>query len=385
MNGTTDNITIAFAGGGTGGHIYPGLAVIEALRERGFPGRIVWIGSKKPQDRAIVEAAGIEYFPIPSGKLRRSLDLENLADGFRVIMGFFAARRILSSIRPAILFSKGGYVSVPPCKAAASLRIPYITHESDASPGLATRLNAAGAELILTSWPETGAMFPENLRAKVLVTGNPVRPSVLKGDAGRGRKLCGAPEGMPIVFFIGGSLGARQINDIAKAALPGLEGKAFVVHQTGREHFDPKVHASVPGSYFALPYARDEMRDLLAAATVVAGRAGAGSIGECAALGKPMVLIPLCGRGTRGDQVENAKMAAKAGAAACLAGEDATPEAVVEALLRFIENPAEREKAAAAALSLSRAKARDNTEALSADFIAALVMERVMTSPGGKR
>ena len=138
--------TLAFTGGGTGGHIYPGIAVVEALRSRGFGGRIVWIGSSREADRAAVEAGGIEFSSIPSGKLRRDFSMKNAVDAFRVLAGYAAARRLLAALRPRLLFSKGGYVSVPPCAAAASLGIPYFTHESDLSPGLATRLNAAHAE-----------------------------------------------------------------------------------------------------------------------------------------------------------------------------------------------------------------------------------------------
>ncbi|HET7838593.1 MAG TPA: glycosyltransferase, partial [Rectinemataceae bacterium] len=113
-----DRNVIAFTGGGSGGHVFPGLAVIERLREKGFQGRIVWLGSRKESDRAAVEAAGVEYRPIPSGKLRRNLSLENAADAFRVLAGYLASRAILAELRPCLLFSKGGYVSVPPCAAA---------------------------------------------------------------------------------------------------------------------------------------------------------------------------------------------------------------------------------------------------------------------------
>ncbi|PKL03451.1 MAG: UDP-N-acetylglucosamine--N-acetylmuramyl-(pentapeptide) pyrophosphoryl-undecaprenol N-acetylglucosamine transferase, partial [Spirochaetae bacterium HGW-Spirochaetae-9] len=253
---------LAFTGGGTGGHIYPGLAVIQALREAGFKGRVVWIGSNKPLDRSIVEKEGVEYFPIPSGKLRRSVSLENIGDAFRVVAGYFSARRLLANLRPALLFSKGGYVSVPPCRAAASLGIPYFTHESDTSPGLATRLNARKAAKILVSWPRTAAMLPSPLQAKAEVVGNPVRPSLFSGDAARGRQFVAAPSDLPMVFFVGGSQGSRQVNEIVSAVKPGLEGKAFIVHQTGRELFDPAQHADKAGFYKALSYIGGEMSDI---------------------------------------------------------------------------------------------------------------------------
>lgn len=374
---------VAFTGGGTGGHIYPGLAVIQALKAKGFSGRIVWIGSKKPLDRAIVEKEGIEYFAIPSGKLRRSLDLENLADAFRVLAGYFASRRLLALLKPAYLFSKGGYVSVPPCRAAASMGIPYCTHESDTSPGLATRLNASKAARILLSWPRTVSMLAASLRPKAAVVGNPVRPSLFEGDAEKGRALLGAPAGLPIVFFVGGSQGSRQVNDIARAVLPELAGKAFVVHQTGKELFNPEIHSAIPGAYLALPYIGEEMSDILAASSLIAGRAGAGTIWEAAALGKPMVLIPLAGTGTRGDQVENAEMAEKAGAAVCLTGDKASPAGTISAILGFLENPEAAKKAGEAGLALCRVKKADGATVSSADYIAELILMEVGKASGG--
>ena len=229
-----DEATIAFTGGGTGGHIYPGLAVAEALRSRGFSGRIAWIGSKKDSDRETVEAAGIEFFAVPSGKLRRELSMKNVADAFRVVAGYAWARRALKSLRPALLFSKGGYASVAPCAAAASLGIPYFTHESDITPGLATRLNARRAETIVLSYEATRGLLPASARTRALVSGNPVRAAIRKGDAVRGRYLLGIGGSLPVVFFLGGSQGARQINELALAALPRLTRSAFVVHQRGR-------------------------------------------------------------------------------------------------------------------------------------------------------
>jgi len=375
--------SIAFTGGGTGGHIYPGLAMIQALRAQGFEGRIFWIGSSKELDKSIVEKEGIEYLAIPSGKLRRSLSLQNLADAFKVIFGYFAARRILARERPSLLVSKGGYVSVPPCRAAASLGIPYITHESDTSPGLATRLNAAGAEKILVSWPDTIQLFPASLRNKVMVVGNPVRPSLFSGSPEKGRAFLGAPEAMPVIAFFGGSQGSRQINDLVAALLPSLAGKAFVFHQTGRDLFDAKIHKADAGRYLPLPYIGDEMRDILAASALVAGRAGAGTVWECLAMEKPMILIPLSGSGTRGDQVENARMAEKAGAAVCLEGGDATPEKLRAAVARFLDSADQYEKARDACRRLSMVERRSGTCVASADLIAGFIIERIAYTAGG--
>ena len=375
--------SLAFTGGGTGGHIYPGLAVIEALKARGYRGRIVWIGSGKNLDRGIVEAAGVEYIAIPAGKFRRSLSFENLTDISRVIAGYRTAKRLLAELKPSLLFSKGGYVSVPPCRAAAALGIPYFTHESDTSPGLATRLNAGKAEQILVAWPETVGMVPTRLRPKVLVVGNPVRPGFFDTDADRGRKLVGAPGGMPIVSFLGGSQGSTQVNAIVASILPKLAGRAFVFHQTGGELFDEKLHAPLAGSYLAKPYAGEELKDILAASTLAAGRAGAGTVWECAALGLPMVLIPLAGSGTRGDQVENARTAEAAGAAVCLVGEKASPESVLASILAWLDDGKALAKAREACLSLSRIRTGDGNRATSADCVADLIISRLSRIQGG--
>ncbi|MGO8694320.1 MAG: undecaprenyldiphospho-muramoylpentapeptide beta-N-acetylglucosaminyltransferase [Rectinemataceae bacterium] len=365
----TDSRVLAFTGGGTGGHIYPGLAVIEALRARGFEGRIVWIGSRKESDRKIVEAVGVEYLPIPSGKLRRSVSLRNARDMLRVLAGYAAARRVLGRLRPDFLFSKGGYVSVPPCAAAAALGIPYFTHESDLTPGLATRLNARRAERVLVSYEATRALLPPAASRKALAIGNPIRASIRRGDAALGRSILGAAGGLPIVVFLGGSQGARQVNELVAAVRSELSGRAFIVHQTG------EGAPAVPGDecYRPFAYIRAELPHILAAADLVVGRAGAGTLWECGALGKAMVLIPLCGSGTRGDQVDNARLFAEAGAASILVGEEARPDRLLAEILAFLGDSTRLDTAGRSARSLAGADA--------AGAAADLILERT----GGRR
>ncbi|HUW68869.1 MAG TPA: undecaprenyldiphospho-muramoylpentapeptide beta-N-acetylglucosaminyltransferase [bacterium] len=352
---------IVFAGGGTGGHVYPGLAIIEQLRTR-WHGRIVWIGSGKAVERAPVEAAGIEFFEIPSGKLRRSLSLENVADAFRVIAGYLAARRLLSRLRPVLLFSKGGYVSVPPCMAAASLGIPYFTHESDLSPGLATRLNARRADAILVSWEQTLRSLPQAQRARTTVVGNPVRAAISQADPAIGRSWLGFDADLPIILVLGGSQGARQVNQLIEAILPALSGKARVAHQTGPGN-EPCRPAD--DGYHGFGFVSGELPHLLAAADIIVGRAGAGTIWEGAAAGKAMVLIPLAGSASRGDQVENAELLAEAGAAVCLTGRDVTAAELQRRLVPLIDSAEKRQAMARAA----RAMARPDAAAIIADMI----------------
>lgn len=390
-----ENPCIVFTGGGTGGHIYPGLAVIEELRALGFHGRIAWIGSEKELDRNIVAEQGVEYFSIPSGKFRREISLRNLTDIWRIIAGYRQAKAILKRLQPSILFSKGGYVSVPPCRAAASLGIPVITHESDSSPGLATRLNAKKASLILTSWDATIQYFSETLQSKVIRTGNPIRPELLHGEASRGLDTLKFTADKPVLFVLGGSQGAREVNELVLSSLPLLCPSLQIVHQTGKANFDAVV-AGIPddphirASYRPLAYIGPEIADIYAATTIVAGRAGAGTVWEAASLGKPMVLVPLSGSGTRGDQVENAALAARAGAATVLENGQVAPAVFTDSIKALLRQDAYAEATRACAsitkIPVSTAESllsdkyfSGETQLLPAEFIARLLLSKLDT------
>lgn len=332
-------VTIAFTGGGTGGHIYPALAVAELVQQR-IPCRLIWIGSDSGIDRSIVESAGIEFFGIPTGKLRRYFSLKNLTDTVKIGAGFLVARRILKKNRPALLFSKGGFVSVPPCFAAATLGIPVFTHESDFSPGLATRLNIRVAERIFTAYGATVQSLPSAYRSRAAVVGNPVRPAFRKGNPEKGRSFLRVDNQNPLLLVLGGSQGARQVNDLIREALGELTALCTVIHQTG-----PSAQGILPATdtYRPIPYIKNEMPDVLAASTVVVGRSGAGTLWEAAAVGVPLILIPLEGPGTRGDQVENAEYFQSQGAALVLSGSSVTAANLVDLLKRVLGDRALRE------------------------------------------
>jgi len=326
---------IVFTGGGTGGHVYPGVAVLQSLQEAlgDTPTRFVWIGSKTGIERSIVEGLGVEYRAISTGKLRRYFDWKNVSDLFHIIAGYFQARRHLKQLKPVFLFSKGGFVSVPPVRAAKKLGIPVYSHESDLDPGLATRLNLSASRLVFCAYPESVQHFPEAVRSKVAVTGNPVRRELFSGDAGWIRRTWKISDGVQVLLVLGGSLGARQVNELVTATLPFWEGKIFVVHQTGKE-WTPA--ADTPW-YVSRPFFPTEMPHLYAGADVILGRAGAGTLWEAAATRVPLVLLPL-GAGSRGDQVRNAELFAARGAAKVL-GSDAGPDALVTALGAFLDHP----------------------------------------------
>jgi UDP-N-acetylglucosamine--N-acetylmuramyl-(pentapeptide) pyrophosphoryl-undecaprenol N-acetylglucosamine transferase len=349
-------LNIAFTGGGTGGHIYPGLAVVSYIKQK-MPCRIFWIGSESGMDRSIVEAAGLEFYGIPAGKLRRNFSLKNLSDFFRVISGYFAAKKILKKEKPVVLFSKGGFVSVPPCAAAASLKITVFTHESDYSPGLATRLNARfacrGRGGVICAYPETAERFPPKFRNSIFVLGNPVRGEFRNAGENAGRAFVGAAPSDRILLVLGGSQGAREINELVRDCLDEICKYYLVVHQTG-----PSSDWDIPSThnYKPYPYIKDEMPAVLAAAELVAGRSGAGTVWECATAGKPMVLIPLAGSGTRGDQVENARFFEKAGAALVLGpGPERNGRALAELVTRLASDEVTRNGMAAASAGIGSA------------------------------
>lgn len=364
--------TIVFAGGGTGGHIFPGLAIAEFLEKKHPELRCVWLGSSRGLDRGIVESAGLTFYGIPSGKLRRYFSVHNVLDLFRIGAGFFVSLYRLWRLRPRLVFSKGGFVSVPPCFAAFLLRIPVITHECDFTPGLATRLNSRVAKMILVSYEETAAYFPEKYRSRIRYTGNPVRSEFYAGDpdAGRSYTGCTDPE-VPVVFVQGGSLGARQINELLCEIARELCGRCFVVHQTGAGNRNDceLLEREIPGSrYRSFEFIRGEMPHVLASADIVVSRAGANSVWECATAGKPMVLIPLDTGSSRGDQIDNARYFENRGAAVVLAGEKATAVNLLNTVRAILDDSARLAAMAAASKSLGSHQAAEIIARYIAEF-----------------
>ncbi|MBR5401317.1 MAG: UDP-N-acetylglucosamine--N-acetylmuramyl-(pentapeptide) pyrophosphoryl-undecaprenol N-acetylglucosamine transferase [Treponema sp.] len=345
---------VAFTGGGTGGHIYPGLAVADELRalaqKENKQITINWIGCSKGMDGQLVKKAvgpdgkptADAFYGIPSGKLRRYFSWQNFTDLFRIIGGYFASRRILKKLRPAFLFSKGGFVSVPPVLAAKHLGIPVFTHECDFTLGLANRLNFKSAKTMFVSYEETRNRLAQADQERVVVTGNPVRPVIYKADAAAGKRFLEITADKPILLVLGGSSGARQINELVWANLDWLCQHFTVVHQTGLLNADSTTETTLKqkynGSYKPYQFIYEQMPDVIAAADVILSRAGANSIWEAAVLCKPMVLIPLCGSGTRGDQVDNAKFFEEQNAAVVLLGQDANDQNLKTALEKMCDS-----------------------------------------------
>jgi undecaprenyldiphospho-muramoylpentapeptide beta-N-acetylglucosaminyltransferase len=313
---------IVLTGGGTAGHVTPNIALLPALSRAGY--EISYMGSYDGIEKKLIADFAIPYTGISTGKLRRYLDIKNLTDPFRVLKGFAEARKYLKEYRPDVVFSKGGFVSVPVVRAAAALGIPCIIHESDMTPGLANKLCFPVAEKICCNFPETMQMLPEG---KAVLTGSPIRAELAQGNKIAGLDMCGFTANKPVIMVIGGSLGAANVNKAVRDSLPRLLEDFQVVHLCGKDKIDNLLLAT-PG-YKQFEYIKTELKDLFAMADIVISRAGANSICELLALKKPNLLIPLPAASSRGDQLLNAASFEAQGFSIVINEDDLTTELLV--------------------------------------------------------
>lgn len=320
---------IVLTGGGTAGHVTPNIALLPSLKEAGY--EIFYIGSYEGIEKGLIEDQGIPYRGIATGKLRRYFDLKNFSDIFRVIKGYNEAKKILAEIKPDVVFSKGGFVSVPVVRAAAKLKIPCILHESDMTPGLANKLCIPVATKICCNFPETVKTLPEG---KAVLTGSPIRKELMEGDKEAGLKLCGFTSDKPVLMIIGGSQGAQSVNETVRESLPKLLDKFQVCHLCGKDKVD-NMMLNIEG-YKQFEYIKDELKDLFAMADIVISRAGANAICEILELNIPNVLIPLS-VGSRGDQVLNAESFEEQGFSAVVREEALDPSMLVETVMNVYE------------------------------------------------
>lgn len=322
---------IILTGGGTAGHVTPNIALLPRLTELGY--EVHYIGSVDGIEKKLIEEMNVPYYGISSGKLRRYFDLKNFTDPFRVLKGYAQAASLMKRIQPDVVFSKGGFVTVPVVIAAHRKGIPTIIHESDMTPGLANRLCASSADRICCNFPETVSHLPEG---KAVLTGSPIRQELLSGDREAARKFCGFTDDKPVLMAMGGSLGAAAINEALREALPELLKKYNVIHLCGKGKTDESWNDTT--GYVQFEYVKKELSDLFALADVVISRAGANAICELLALRKPSLLIPLSAAASRGDQILNAKSFQKQGFSKVLEEETLTKELLLETIDQLFEH-----------------------------------------------
>jgi UDP-N-acetylglucosamine--N-acetylmuramyl-(pentapeptide) pyrophosphoryl-undecaprenol N-acetylglucosamine transferase len=322
---------IVLTGGGTAGHVTPNIALMPSLKEAGY--EVFYIGSYDGIEKKLIEDLDIPYYGISSGKLRRYKSLKNLSDPFRVIRGYNQALSLMKKIKPDVVFSKGGFVSVPVVLAAGTKKIPVIIHESDMTPGLANKISMRSATKICCNFPETIQYLPKD---KAILTGSPIRHELLLGNKLAGLNFCHFNTEKPIIMVVGGSTGAVHVNDAVRSILPDLLKKFQVVHLCGKGKMDDSLKGL--DGYIQFEYVSKEMRDLFAMSDMVISRAGANAICELLALKKPNLLIPLSANASRGDQILNANSFKEHGYSSVLTEEDMTPESLLKAIHDLYEN-----------------------------------------------
>ncbi|WP_350342786.1 undecaprenyldiphospho-muramoylpentapeptide beta-N-acetylglucosaminyltransferase [Proteinivorax tanatarense] len=341
---------IILTGGGTAGHVTPNIALIPKLKELGY--EIYYIGSKNGIERQLIEDLNIKYYPISSGKLRRYFHKDNFTDPFRVLKGVKQAASIIKKIKPDIVFSKGGFVTVPVIIASKLKKVPTIIHESDFTPGLANKIAMPFCSNVCVTFPETLDAIP---KGKGVYTGPPIREEILKGNSELGYKEVGFSTSKPVVMIMGGSLGAVKINSHVRSILPSLLEEFNVIHLCGEGKVDQSL-MEIDG-YKQYPYVKEQLPHLFAITDVIVSRAGANSIYEFLALKKPNVLIPLSKAASRGDQILNANSFEKQGFSQVIYEEKLSDEVLLKKIKNVYDNRAdyiEKMEKAKSALGLEK-------------------------------
>ena len=340
---------IVFTGGGTAGHVTPNIALIRRLLEEGW--EVHYIGSVSGMERELIAALPeVIYHPISSGKLRRYHSWQNFLDPFRVLKGVGQSKKLIRSLKPDVVFSKGGFVSVPVVIAAG--KTPVVAHESDFTPGLSNRIASRFTDRVCVTFEDTLRYVPGH---KGVYTGTPIRPELYEGSRERGLGFTGLSGSKPVLLAMGGSLGAQRLNELLRETLPLLLPRFDVIHLCGKGKLAEDCRRE---GYVQYEYIREELPDLLALSDVVLSRAGANAVFELLALNKPALLLPLPRSSSRGDQILNAQYFEKKGYAKALDQDAATPELISEHLRDLYENRGRY------AETMARETQSDGTEAI---------------------
>lgn len=322
---------IVLTGGGTAGHVTPNMALIPNLQEAGYD--IQYIGSYDGIEKDLITGIDIPYHSISSGKLRRYFDVKNFTDPFKVMKGYLQASKLLKQLKPDIVFSKGGFVSVPVVLAAKHRHIPCIIHESDMTPGLANKLAIPSATKVCCNFPETLNYLPNG---KAVLTGSPIRQELFEGNKERGLSFCGFTSDKPVILVIGGSLGAVAVNNAVRESLDELLKHFQIIHLCGKGKVEPSLQKKQ--GYVQFEYIKKELSDLFACTDLMISRAGANAICEILSLRKPNILIPLSAAASRGDQILNARSFEKQGYSFVIEEESLTKESLIDAVQTVYKN-----------------------------------------------
>ena len=322
---------IILTGGGTAGHVTPNIALLPRLKELGYD--IHYIGSYDGIEKKLIEELHIPYYAISSGKLRRYFDVKNFTDPFKVLKGYVQAKKLMKTLKPDVVFSKGGFVSVPVVLAAKHRHVPVIIHESDMTPGLANKRALPSATKVCCNFPETISHLPEG---KAVLTGSPIRQELLHGDRNAALSFCGFTPDKPVLLIIGGSLGSVAVNNAVREILPELLKTFQVIHLCGKGKIEPSLEGTQ--GYVQYEYIKDELADLFALTDVCISRAGANAICELLALRKPALLIPLSANASRGDQILNADSFKRQGFSEVLTEEELNPSLLLETIQKLYNN-----------------------------------------------
>lgn len=360
---STRSLTFAvIAGGGTAGHVSPGLAIARALVDRGHPqASIHYVGSERGIEREMVPAAGFTLTLLPGRGIKRKLSLDNIGAVVGIVRATVEAFNLLRRLRPNVVVALGGYASVPCAVAARVLRVPVVVAEQNAVPGLANRLVGRWARACAVSFPDTDL-------PRAVVTGNPVRDDVraldLVDDRPAARSRFGLADEVRLVSAYGGSLGARRINHAVAAAAPLLAsaGDVLIRHIIGERDWDSLDRPDASESYVPVRYESD-MAGVLAASDVIVCRSGASTVAELAMVGIPAVLVPL--PGAPGDhQTANAMALVAAGGAVLVSDAEFTADRLVAEVSELLDDPARRDAMRAGARSLARPDAAESVARL---------------------
>ncbi|GGU43072.1 UDP-N-acetylglucosamine--N-acetylmuramyl-(pentapeptide) pyrophosphoryl-undecaprenol N-acetylglucosamine transferase [Streptomyces violascens] len=377
VHGPDRAFRLVVTGGGTGGHTYPALTAVRTLQARlaaaGRALEVLWVGQASSLESRVAAAEGIAFASVAVGKIRRSsnplkmVSPANVKDMGRVPVGVLQARKVIRQFGPDVVLATGGFVAVPVGVAATRLcHRPLVVHEQTVRLGLANKALAGAAARVAVSSESTLPLLPDSVRGAAVVTGNPVRPEVFTGQAGKAVQalgMSGFDRRLPTVYVTGGAQGSQQINGLVADLLPWLLAHANVIHQCGpdnltslRQH-TAGLPADLAGRYHLTAYVGAELPDVLALADVVVSRSGAGTIAELTALGKAAVFIPLA-TSAGNEQVHNAQHLERAGAAVALVGE-VSPEVLREAVAPLLTDPKVRAQMAEQARSHGRPDAAE--------------------------